>query len=58
MIDKPFLTIHVRSRRRGGRVADGGGGGSNQVISPFQVATPLVPRERPGFPPVGVDLTK
>ena len=34
------------------------GGWQQSVVSPFRVATPLVPRERPGFPPVGVDLTK
>jgi len=50
--------FHHAARRRGGRLAAGGADGSSQVVSPFRVATPLVPGERPGFPPVGVDLTK
>src|SRR5262249_60946588 len=50
--------FHHAARRRGGRLAAGGAGGSSQVGSPFRVATPLVPGERPGFPPVGGDLTE
>jgi ABC-type uncharacterized transport system substrate-binding protein len=47
--------FHHAARRRGGRLAAAGAGGSSQVVSPFRVATPLVPGERPGFSPVGVD---